>query len=52
MGHGRVRAGQRTTEVVVTHEQLSDNDAVPSHTDGWSQALELLALKLGTARLS
>ena len=31
------------TEVVVTHEQLPDMDAVPSHVDGWTQALELLA---------
>jgi len=35
------RAG--ITEVVVTHELLPGDDAKPSHTDGWTQALELLA---------
>jgi uncharacterized protein YndB with AHSA1/START domain len=39
-----------TTEVVVTHEQLPDEGAVPSHTDGWTQALDLLAAELGSAR--
>ena len=40
------RAGDQTTEVIVTHEQLPDKDAIPSHRDGWSRALELRELKL------
>lgn len=43
-------ARQGTTEVVVTHEQLPDRDARPSHTEGWTQALDLLAARLGAAR--
>ncbi len=39
-------ARRRTTDVVVTHERLPDEETVPSHTDGWCQVLELLALKL------
>ena len=32
------------TEVIVTHEQLPQTaDAVPSHTEGWTQALERLS---------
>ncbi len=42
-------AGQGNTEVVVTHTQLPDEEAVPSHTSGWTQALELLAQALGPA---
>lgn len=41
------RAHHQTTQVVVTHEQLPDEDAVPSHTDGWTQALDLLAHNVG-----
>ena len=40
-------AGRRGTEIVLTHERLPDAEAVASHTDGWSQALRLLAGKLG-----
>ena len=44
------RAGHRTTEVVLTHEQLPDDSAVRPHTQGWTRILELLALELGAAR--
>ena len=44
------RAGRRTTEIVLTHEQLPDDSAVPPHTKGWTRILELLALELGAAR--
>ena len=44
------RAGRRTTEVVLTHEQLPDDSAVQPHTKGWTRILELLALELGAAR--
>ena len=33
----------KRTEVVVLHEQLPGMDAVPSHTAGWTQAIERLA---------
>ncbi|MEC5384946.1 SRPBCC domain-containing protein [Uliginosibacterium sp. H3] len=38
------RAGRRSgfTEIVVTHERLPDQEAVASHAEGWSGALELL----------
>jgi uncharacterized protein YndB with AHSA1/START domain len=42
----------KTTEVVVTHELLPDTDAVASHTEGWTQALELLAVSLSGAPTS
>ena len=31
------------TEVVVTHEMLPNEEALQSHTDGWTQALDRLA---------
>ena len=40
------RAKSRSTEVVITHERLPDSDAVQSHTDGWSEILELFSLHL------
>ena len=42
-------AGRRTTEIVLTHEQLPDDNAVQPHTKGWTRILELLALQLGAA---
>ena len=45
------RAGQRTTEVVLTHEQLPDKGAAQAHTRGWTRILELLAPELARARL-
>ncbi|MBF8292935.1 MAG: hypothetical protein HW417_1075 [Steroidobacteraceae bacterium] len=42
-------AGRRTTEVVLTHEQLPDDNAVKSHTKGWTQILEMLARQFGAA---
>lgn len=45
------RAGQRTTEVVLTHEQLPDGSAVQPHTKGWTRIIELLALELGADRV-
>lgn len=42
-------AGHRTTEIVLTHEQLPDDNAVQPHTKGWTRILELLALQLGAA---
>ena len=35
--------GTGGTEVVVTHERLPDGEAGPSHTEGWTLALEKLA---------
>jgi uncharacterized protein YndB with AHSA1/START domain len=43
------RAAQGSTEVVVTHEQLPDQDALRSHTAGWSNALERLAAEFDGA---
>lgn len=45
-------AGHGATEVVVTHERLPDVEELASHTTGWTDALELLALKWGSSRLS
>lgn len=42
-------AGRRTTEIVLTHEQLPADNAVQPHTKGWTRILELLALRLGAA---
>lgn len=42
-------AGHGATEIVLTHEQLPDVDALPSHSNGWTDALEMLALKYGTS---
>ena len=44
------RAGGRTTEVMLTHEQFPDDSAVQPHTKGWTRILELLASALGAAR--
>ena len=44
------RADRQTTEIVLTHERLPDDGAVPPHTKGWTRILELLALELGAAR--
>ena len=35
------------TLVIVTHEQLPGEDAVPSHTKGWTNALDLLSQAVG-----
>jgi uncharacterized protein YndB with AHSA1/START domain len=45
-------AVDRATEVVVTHAQLPDVDVLASHTNGWTDALELLALRYASSRLS
>ena len=39
------RVDGRTTEVVLTHEQLPDDSAVLPHTMGWTRILELLSLQ-------
>lgn len=42
-------AGVGFTEVVVTHEQLPSESAAPSHTEGWSDALGLLAERVSAS---
>lgn len=44
-------AGYRTTEVVVVHER-SPPDALYPHTEGWRDAIELLAQMMATERTS
>lgn len=41
-----------TTEVVLTHDFLPDAEALASHTNGWTQALDLLAGHLSGAPTS
>ncbi|NUP11753.1 MAG: SRPBCC domain-containing protein [Polyangiaceae bacterium] len=41
-----LRADRRATEVVVTHEQLPDADAIRSHTEGWTDVLDQLAVRI------